>query len=318
MIDTESKWTVYMHTNKVNGKKYIGITSKCPSKRWGNGGSGYKRNSHFWKAIQKYGWDNFKHEILLSNETIEYACAVEKCLIKYYKTNNPFYGYNLTSGGDSGYQHSEESRKKISESRKGKYTGKDSSMYGISPKARMDNDTYKVWLNKQQTNKPKGKDHPMYGVSPKERMDEITYKQWLEKMKKPEKSIPVMCIETNKTYQSAREAERCTGIGHSAIIKSCKSEDHSVKAGQLHWCFCDDKISIEDLGIEYKGARYIKCIETGDIYKTAREVKRKLGLDDSSISKCCKGKQFKTVGNLHWEYVYLLPEQYEDLCNVTS
>ena len=46
---------VYIHTNKINNKKYIGITCQNPSKRWRNG-NGYK-NGYFAKAIKKYGWD---------------------------------------------------------------------------------------------------------------------------------------------------------------------------------------------------------------------------------------------------------------------
>lgn len=313
-----NNWSVYMHTNKINGKRYIGITSKTPSRRWGNGGRGYKKNQHFWKAIQKYGWNNFKHEVLLTNETFEYACAVEKCLVKHYKTNNPLYGYNLTSGGDKGCTYSEESRRKISESRKGKYTGENSVMYGVSPKERMDEETYQGWLYKQQTNKPKGKDHPMYGISPHERMDKATYQSWLAKLQNPAKSISVKCIETGKLYKSAREAERETGIGHSAIIKSCSSENYSIIAGGFHWCYGDNNITMQELGMEYKGKRYIKCIETGKIYKTAREVKRELGIDDSFISKCCKSNGRHTAHGCHWEYIYMMPEQYEQLCVSTS
>lgn len=313
-MDKENRrWNVYMHVSP-SGKRYIGITGKDPKIRWGKGGIGYKKNQYFWRSIQKYGWDSFKHEVVLINETFKYACLVERCLIKHYKTNNPLYGYNLTSGGDNGCTYSEESRRKISESRKGKYTGESSSMYGISPKERMDEATYQQWLYKQKTNKPTGKDHPMYGVSPQERMDEETYSGWLEKMKNPAKSISVKCIETDKTYKSAREAERETGVAHSSIMKSCSSEDHSVIAGGFHWCFGVENLSMEDLGLTYKGKRYVRCVETGCIYQTAREVKRNLGLDDSAINKCCKGYQFQTVGGFHWEYIYLLPDQYEELC----
>lgn len=301
-----------MHTNEKNGKRYIGITSKDPNVRWGNGGTGYKKNQHFWSAIQKYGWDSFKHDILLVGETFEYACSVEKCLVKHYKTNNPSYGYNLTSGGDKGCTYSEESRRKISEARKGKYTGENSAMFGISPKERMDEATYQRWLYKQQTNKPKGKDHPMYGVSMKDRTDEETYKQWREKIYNSPKNISVKCVETDKMYKSAREAERDTGIGHSSILKSCMSEDHYVTAGGLHWCFGGDNLSMHDLGIECKGKRYIRCVETGKIYQTARQVKRETGFDDSFIRKCCMSNGCKTAGGCHWEYIYLFPEQYEE------
>ena len=55
-----------MHKNKINGKMYIGITSRTPEARWGNNGSQYTKakNPCFYNAIQKYGWDNFEHIIL--------------------------------------------------------------------------------------------------------------------------------------------------------------------------------------------------------------------------------------------------------------
>ena len=331
-----------MHTNTVNNKKYIGITCKKPECRW-NEGKGYKHNRYFWNAIQKYGWDNFDHEIVSFNLSHDDACKMEKDLIAYYDSNNSTYGYNLTSGGDSGFLHTEETKERIREANSGinnamygispkdrmddetykkwlykqqtnKPHGKDNPQYGVSPKERMDEKTYKEWLYKQKTNKPTGKDHPMYGVSMKDRTDEDTYKQWREKMYDSPKNISVKCIETDKIYKSAREAERETGIAHSSIMKSCMSEDHSAIAGGFHWCLSSDNFSMEDLGLEYKGKRYIRCIETSRIYKTAREVKRETGLDDSSINKCCKGYQFKTVGGLHWEYIYLLPGQYEEWC----
>lgn len=116
--NNDKKWCVYMHTNKINGKKYVGITSRNPEDRWQTNGTGYSGQKHFWNAINKYGWDNFKHEILLSNETFEYACAVEKCLIRHYKSYDRNYGYNLTLGGE-GMCLTEEQRQKLSERMRG-------------------------------------------------------------------------------------------------------------------------------------------------------------------------------------------------------
>lgn len=55
---------VYCHENKINHKRYVGITCTKPEKRWGTNGQRYKECPHFWHAIQKYGWDNFDHMIL--------------------------------------------------------------------------------------------------------------------------------------------------------------------------------------------------------------------------------------------------------------
>ena len=62
---------VYKHTSP-NNKIYIGITGQNPEKRW-QSGIGYVGNTHFANAIKKYGWKNFKHEILFSGLTIEEA-----------------------------------------------------------------------------------------------------------------------------------------------------------------------------------------------------------------------------------------------------
>lgn len=113
-------YTVYMHENKINNKKYIGITRTNPQTRWGKNGYNYRRNVLFYRAIQKYGWYMFRHEILYTHLTKEEACEFEKDLIKIYKTNDPKYGYNINLGGEGTNSISEETRKKLSESHKGK------------------------------------------------------------------------------------------------------------------------------------------------------------------------------------------------------
>ena len=97
LINEERKWCVYVHINKVNGKMYVGITSKKPTNRWNNG-RGYKSNSYFTNSIQKYGWDNFEHIIICKSKNKREAENIEKYLIKDWNTKTPN-GYNLTVGG---------------------------------------------------------------------------------------------------------------------------------------------------------------------------------------------------------------------------
>ena len=90
-------YVVYKHTCP-NGKVYIGITSNyshrcCPSN--------YKHNIRWQNAINKYGWDNIKHEILFRNLTKEEACKKEIELIAYYDSTNPKFGYNVNLGGNA-------------------------------------------------------------------------------------------------------------------------------------------------------------------------------------------------------------------------
>lgn len=109
------RFCVYKHTNKINNKVYIGITSRKPEIRWGSGGKNYiTDNSHFGRAIKKYGWDNFEHKILYEDLSEEDACEKEKQLIEEYKSYNNEYGYNRTLGGDKVVKYTEESKQYLS------------------------------------------------------------------------------------------------------------------------------------------------------------------------------------------------------------
>ena len=111
-MNTTDTFTVYMHVCP-NGKKYIGITSKEPKKRWGRGGSGYNSNEDFHQDIRKYGWENIQHKILMENVSKETAEYWEERLIAEYGTMNPQKGYNRNSGGHHHGEVSELTREKL-------------------------------------------------------------------------------------------------------------------------------------------------------------------------------------------------------------
>lgn len=113
-------WKVYVHINKDNGKKYVGITSKPKVEHRWNGGRGYKENTHFYAAIQKYGWDGFEHIVLFDGLSESQAKAMECHLIDSWNTQDSANGYNMTSGGDGtlGYHPSAETRQKLSNARR--------------------------------------------------------------------------------------------------------------------------------------------------------------------------------------------------------
>ena len=110
---------VYIHTCP-NGKRYIGVTIKNPEIRWNNG-KGYRQNTYFYRAIQKYGWDNIEHECF-TVESIGLMNYWERILIHHYNTIIPEFGYNHTSGGEriDGCYYSEHTKKKISKAMKGR------------------------------------------------------------------------------------------------------------------------------------------------------------------------------------------------------
>ena len=95
---------VYLITNIINNKKYVGITNNY-KRRWGNECSypkNPKKRQVIQEAIHKYGKENFKFEILYQGLSIEEACLKEKELIEQYHTligTENCQGYNLDKGG---------------------------------------------------------------------------------------------------------------------------------------------------------------------------------------------------------------------------
>jgi group I intron endonuclease len=94
-------WTIYRHTCPINGKSYIGLTSKTVNQRWTEHCRDAAKGSSivFHRAIRKHGKDSWQTEVLVSEiPTKEDAVLFEKHFIKFYDTLNK--GYNSTVGGD--------------------------------------------------------------------------------------------------------------------------------------------------------------------------------------------------------------------------
>lgn len=147
-------YCVYCHVNKINGKRYIGLTKESnPEKRWGSNGINYKSSTYFYNAIKKYGWENFNHIILkqnLSNEEAEYW---EKEYIRIYNTVAPN-GYNLTYGGEIKKQISELTRQKLKESHKNqKITAETKEKMSKSRMGHIGYNRKPVWMCDKKTQK---------------------------------------------------------------------------------------------------------------------------------------------------------------------
>ena len=106
-INEDRIWKVYLHTvpKEISGydwdKYYVGITHRPTKIRWGLSGQGYK-GQFFYNAIQKYGWENIKHEVLIDNLTEDEACKYEINLIEKLNSCDRRYGYNAHYGGNLG------------------------------------------------------------------------------------------------------------------------------------------------------------------------------------------------------------------------
>lgn len=93
-----NSYIVYKHTSPSN-KVYIGITKFDPKYRWLNNGRGYRNQTIFFNAIIKYGWINFKHEILYTELSEEKALDKEEELTRKYKSYDRRFGYNVSLRG---------------------------------------------------------------------------------------------------------------------------------------------------------------------------------------------------------------------------
>jgi group I intron endonuclease len=116
---------IYKILNKVNGKVYIGLTSRAsPTKRWqrhiSDLNSGKHHSRHLQKSWNKYGEANFIFEILEVLEVdIKNLFLREIFWIKFYKSFDPKFGYNMTFGGEGGF-HLKETIDRIAMKNRGK------------------------------------------------------------------------------------------------------------------------------------------------------------------------------------------------------
>lgn len=97
-------YKVYLYTNRINNKKYCGITNRTLKQRSEGNGYGYirteyKSKTRFANAILKYGWDAFIPEVLYEVETDQEAFDLEIKTIADLNLTNPKHGYNLHFGG---------------------------------------------------------------------------------------------------------------------------------------------------------------------------------------------------------------------------
>lgn len=92
-------YSLYIHIFP-NNKVYIGITKYIPEYRWGKNGNGYQ-DQVVWKAIQKYGWENIEHKILLETTDKNFVEQEERRYItEVYHSNDTRFGYNMDLGGN--------------------------------------------------------------------------------------------------------------------------------------------------------------------------------------------------------------------------
>lgn len=224
-------YTVYCHTNKLNGKRYFGITSLRPEVRWGNGNN-YHSSRHFNFAIEKYGWDGFTHEVIAEGLTKEEACQMEQDLIKKYKTTDDRYGYNLSTGGESGAAgvvQSPEERKRRSELRKGRKLSMETrrKLSQIAMGRTFSAETL-AKMSAAKKGKPLSEEHRKK-IADSNRGRHMS-EEAKEKIRESRRHmmIPVYCHETGITYESLSAAARALGVGRSNLKATCQGKHKHV------------------------------------------------------------------------------------------
>ena len=235
---------IYKATNKLNNKSYIGQTIKTLEERQKEHfymAFNKNKDTYFYKALRKYGKENFEWEILENNILKEQLNEKEKFWINYYDTFNQ--GYNLTQGGDS-TDNLEKWRKENPE------LAKESAKLGYKKMK----DILKNNPELEQRRKEKATEGmKRYIEEHKKEWKENSYNTYLKHKEQQDnqmkqfhiqQSKKVLCVETGITYPSASEAARQTKISQSNISSCCRGERLSAGKGKnkekLHWKYIDE------------------------------------------------------------------------------
>jgi group I intron endonuclease len=253
---------IYILTNKINGKKYVGQTTKEIKNRLyehkHEANNRCKQIIH--KAIKKYGWNNF--DVTYFECSKEILDAMERILIYLWDTQIPN-GYNAESGGCINKSHSNETKEIIRQDHlKNKYTVGDKNYFYDKHFYGEDNPFYskhhtdetKIKLSNANKGRFAGKNnscygkyganHPAYGNKHSEETKQKISKAHKGKIVSEETKIKiskrVICIETGEIFNSIKNASKVKNIDASSISACCKGKLKT--AGKLHWKYYEESI----------------------------------------------------------------------------
>jgi group I intron endonuclease len=242
---------IYKITNKVNGKCYIGETTKDdPNKRWNQHKNTISRGvgcPALQLAVNKYGIENFVFSVLIicfDSDRFKY----EKEYIQKYNTLGPN-GYNMTLGGEGGgfvgKKHTEETKQLI----KSKTSGANNPNFGkkkspeeikrMSERMKGENNPN---FGKKFTKEEKQKRLDRYKNNPetKKRISESLIKYYKEnssdnKRRGASKRTEQYDLHGNllNTYYSISEAARTINISTMVISRACENPNYT--AGGFKW-----------------------------------------------------------------------------------
>lgn len=214
---------IYRHwiiNDKGIEKNYIGQTMFLPQKRWKDG-KGYIGGDHkFSRAIKKYGWENFKHEIIGAVEAKtkeQLVLDLNEWEVYFIEKYNSFRkGYNSTTGGERNKAVSSETKDKISKNRKGKKQSIETKMkIGKSVKQ-----TKTEEVKQKTSNAMSGVNNP--------------------------RALKVICLNTKQIFDTVLEATKWCGLKSSSdVIYCCKGKSktagkHPETKERLEWMYYNE------------------------------------------------------------------------------
>ena len=197
----KKKSIVYMYRNKFNSKVYIGRTMQKMKSRACSDGSGYKSCTKFWRAICKYGWENFELTILAENLDYETSVSLEHYYIELFQSNTPEHGYNILNQEPNRGSLPLEVRLKIAESKKHltPEQHKRISEAHIGQKA---------WNKGIKTGPLTDAQRAKFSEARKGNTNSV--------------HVPVRNVETGEIFRSCAEAGRSLGCTRNAILAAMK------------------------------------------------------------------------------------------------
>ena len=280
------EYCVYVHTNKTNGKKYVGITCQKPQRRWGDGRN-YRFNQHFYGAIKKYGWDGFSHEILMSGLSKSQADKMERMLIAQWDCTNHEKGYNSSLGGDGHESFSAQTKERMSKSAKRRFE------------------------DPEELRKNQARGLLQFSTAEaieKDRQAQLKYHE-MNPRARYQKARLINQYDLDghfvKQWKSIADAKRVFG---GAIIAVCKNEYRRKSAGGYMWRYADIVGNTKD----------IKPVHYGDCWRAVNQysldgvfIRQWKGLSAAekalnirNVSEVCNGHRGKAAGYI-WRFADL-------------
>ena len=247
----ENVMIIYKTTNLVNGKKYIGKDTKNKPSYLGSG-------AILKKAIQKYGKQNFRKEIIELCDSKEELIEREEYWLNYYDAgNNPmFYNmHNYSSGGISipselhylyGKHHSDETKRKMSNSRLGEKNHNYGEKFSVETRKKLSESMIHACA--------RGERHHMFG---KHQSDEV--KQKLSKSHMGKKLTP----EHKKNIGLSKTGEKHPNF--KGNLMCVRGFYNGQKKTRLEWCELLG-ISLSNMSHHIAGNKYKNGIK-GNFFK---------------------------------------------------